>query len=439
MHFIPSLLKNTMDCHIEVFLGDAWHVAGTVRFSDVVRHGFRADDCVFEYDFDYAFGDTRDPLSLVWPVDAERHQQGVWPAFMYDLVPQGNGRKFLLEQMQLADSQAADVHLLRAGAFNPIGRLRVSEAVAYFQKHVERHELIADGFTLDELLARAPEFHETMMVHGMLAAGGTGVQGVAPKYLLTVADDGRWFPDAALPDQRARRHYIVKRPRGTTEADRKVLRNEAHYMEVARRLGIRVSDVPEMHGDMLFIPRFDRQSADGKVRRFHQESVASIAGLAGFGGQANQFDLLMAIRGVVDDPASETLEFIQRDVLNLAMRNTDNHARNTAVQTVDGLTRLTPLFDFAPMYLDPEGITRAARWYRRDSRVELKQWADILSHLALPASEHTALVDAMILFGDKLNALPQTMRDAGVDLDIVEFLIPSIDAQRNQLLSLRQV
>jgi len=45
-----------------------------------------------------------------------------------------------------------------------------------------------------------------MMVHGMLAAGGTGIQGVAPKYLLTEADDGKWYPDAALPDARARRH-----------------------------------------------------------------------------------------------------------------------------------------------------------------------------------------------------------------------------------------
>ena len=246
------------------------------------------------------------------------------------------------------------------------------------------------------MLARSPDFHETMMVHAMLAAGGTGVQGVAPKYLLTEADDGRWYPDGALPDARARRHYIVKRPRGNTEADRKVLRNEAGYMAVARRLGLRVADVPELRGDMLFIPRFDRQCVDGKVRRFHQESTASLAALAGFGTMANQFDLLAAIRRTVDDPARETREFIQRDVLNLAMRNTDNHARNTAVQTIAGETRLTPLFDFAPMYLDPEGITRAARWYRPDSRAELKQWSEILPHLALPEQEHGALVDAMM-------------------------------------------
>src|SRR6185312_398747 len=108
-------------------------------------------------------------------------------------------------------------------------------------------------------------------------------------------------------------------------------------------------------------------------------------------------------------PLEETVEFIRRDVLNLAMRNTDNHARNTAVHTVDGVTRLTPLFDFAPMYLDPEGITRAARWYHRDSKKELQRWEDVLAHLALPAAEHQQAVDALVRFGEQLATLPDCM------------------------------
>jgi len=426
-----------MDCHIEIFHEGQWTEAAQASFSDVMRSGFRANDCVFEYDLDYAFGVAPAPVSLVVPVDADRHVLQAWPAFLYDLVPQGNGRIFLLDRLQLPNAQASDLPLLCAGAFNPIGRLRIREAVTYFEQHVERHGLAADGFTLDELLARAPDFHETMMVHGMLAAGGTGVQGVAPKYLLTEGRDGKWYPDAALPDDRAQRHYIVKRPRGQSEADRKVLRNEARYMEVARRFGIRSFDLPTLHGDMLFIPRFDRRAQDGHVQRFHQESVASIAGLGGFGIQADQFKLLAAIRKVVDDPAAETIEFIRRDVLNLAMRNPDNHARNTAVQTIDGITRITPLFDFAPMYLDPEGITRAARWYHPGSKKELPGWADILPQLGLDREEHRQLVEALVQFGEQLGTLAHTMRAAGVDEDIVDFVTPSIAAQRKQLLELR--
>jgi serine/threonine-protein kinase HipA len=426
-----------MECHIEIFHEGRWLEAAQASFSDVVRSGFRADDCVFEYDLDYAFGDTRLPVSLAVPVDADRHVLQGCPAFLYDLVPQGNGRRFLLDRLHLPDAQASDLPLLCAGAFNPIGRLRIREAVHYFEQHVERHGLSADGFTFDELLARAPDFHEAMMVHGMLAAGGTGVQGVAPKYLLTQAHDGKWYPDAALPDNQAQRHYIVKRPRGNSEEDRKVLRNEARYMEVAQRFGIRCSDLPTLHDNMLFIPRFDRQAREGRVLRFHQESAASLAGLGGFGIKADQFKLLEAIRRVVDVPIEETIEFIKRDVLNLAMRNPDNHARNTAVQTVDGLTRITPLFDFAPMYLDPEGITRASRWYHPQTGYELKRWEDVLAQLVLPLQERERLVEVLVRFGEQLAILPDSMREAGVDEDIVAFVTPSVAAQRTQLLTLR--
>ena len=426
-----------MDCHLEIFEGGQWVEAAQVSFSDVVRNGFRPSNCVFEYDLQYAFGEAPSQVSLSVPVDADRHVRTTWPTFLYDLVPQGNGRRFLLDHLQLPDSQAADASLLCAGAFNPIGRVRVREAVQYYESHVERHDFVANGFALDELLKRSPDFHEMMMVHGMLAAGGTGVQGVAPKYLLTRGYDGIWYPDAALPDEHAQCHFIVKRPRGPSEADRKVLRNEERYMKVAHRFGVRSFELPAWQEDMLFIPRFDRRAHDGGVLRFHQESVASISGLAGFGTQANQFNLLNAIREVVDEPIEETIEFIRRDVLNLAMRNTDNHARNTAVQMVDGLVRLTPLFDFAPMYLDPEGITRSARWYHTETRKELRRWEDVLGHLALPDTERTQVVEALVSLGEQLEFLPDCMREMRVDDDIVDFVLPDIAAQRAQLLALR--
>lgn len=427
-----------MDCNIEIFHHGQWREAAQASFSDVVRNGFRPNECVFEYDLHYAFGEEPAPVSLTIPVDADRHVRKVWPTFLYDLVPQGNGRKFLLDYLTLPDAQSSDLPLLCAGAFNPIGRLRIREAVQFYEQHSERHDREVQGFTFEQLLPRSPDFHEMMMVHGMLAAGGTGVQGVAPKYLLTQGHDDKWYPDAALPDAQAQRHYIVKRPRGPTEADQKVLRNEARYMAVAKRFGIRSFDLPALHGDMLFIPRFDRLAQEGRVLRYHQESAAAITGLAGFGTQANQFDLLKAIRNVVDDPVEETIEFIRRDVLNLAMRNTDNHARNTAVQTVDGVTRLTPLFDFAPMYLDPEGITRSARWYHSETRKELRNWDDILVQLAMADEEAERVVAALVQFGEQLALLPDCMREEGVDADIVDFVMPSIANQRTQLLALRQ-
>src|SRR3546814_20712949 len=62
------------------------------------------------------------------------------------------------------------------------------------------------------MVERADVFVEQLAIHSMLAAGTPGVQGVAPKFLLTQAEEGRWFPDTALPAARARRPWPGKRP-----------------------------------------------------------------------------------------------------------------------------------------------------------------------------------------------------------------------------------
>ena len=47
------------------------------------------------------------------------------------------------------------------------------------------------------------------------------------------------------------------------------------------------------------------------------------------------------------------------------------------------------------------------------------------------------VVEALVRFREELASLPECMRDVGVDEDIVDFVLPSIDAQRTQLLALR--
>jgi len=122
--------------------------------------------------------------------------------------------------------------------------------------------------------------------------------------------------------------------------------------------------------------------------------------VGGFRHQANQCESLSAIRNVVDDPTEETVGYIRRDVLNLATRSTDDHARNTAVQTVDGITRPTSLFDFAPTYLDPAGIARPAHRYRPGQRRELRDSEDIPEHLGQSDLERPHVVEALVRLGE---------------------------------------
>lgn len=422
-----------MDCHIQVFHRSTWSDAASLQVHRPDLGG--AGACTFEYDLDYVFGAAPIPVSMRYPVEAQLHLLAQWPSFLFDLIPQGVGRKFLLGELNLPNDRTADFALLCAGAFNPIGRIRVREATNYYNEHIGRHgtQTLTDGMPLDLLLARDHEFAERMLIHGMLAAGTTGVQGAAPKFLLTRDRQGLWHGDAALPDEHAAQHFIVKLPRGRETADKKVLRNEAAYMRTAQQLGLRVHGQCEHHNDMLFIPRFDRELVNGLVVRLHQESAASIAGLIGFDARPSQFELLQALRAVVTQKEVETVEFLKRDVLNLAMRNTDNHARNTAIQVVGNEVRLTPLFDFAPMYLDPELIARVCRWYHPQTRKELTVWGDVLDAIDCDPEERRRIRMAMAAFGMALTRLSDTMRGAGVDDDIIEHLQAGIDEQVRQL------
>ena len=426
-----------MHCTFQIFLDDAWVDCAVLDIPDAAS-GDPLTPGFFEYDIDYAFKAEAAAISLRYPVNVEIQSLEHWPGFLFDLIPQGGGRQFLLGELQRHDGPAADFPLACAGAFNPIGRVRIAEAVAYYQAHVRRYPAgaIARGFTLQDITGHHDEFNERMLIHSMLASASLGVQGAAPKYLLTTDQEGRWHADAALADDQAVAHFIVKRPRGNTASDRKVLRNEAGYMQVAAALGLRTHGQLRFQDDTLFIPRFDRVVAQGKVLRLHQESVASIAGIVGFNANPSQFALLAGIRDVVSNPLEETIEFLKRDVLNLAMRNTDNHARNTAVQQHAGQVQLTPLCDFAPMYLDPEGIPRAARWFDPGTRMELGSWSDILAALTIADAERLPIRQALHRFASQIQLLDQHMRDAGVDDDIIGCLQPHIATQVQQLQAL---
>lgn|SRR5690606_12128332 len=418
---------------IEIFRDGRWTPAASMEplGDDQVR---------IDYLPEYIFSDDPWPISLTLPVGFAplREGQRRAPAFLYDLVPQGKGRALLIQLLELRDHDALVLPLVLAGAFNPVGALRVQSAVGFYQDFARRNPPPAGserGFTRVELAARRDNVLEHLSTHAMLASGTTGVQGVSPKFLLAEDGDGRLHADLALDDAQASAHWLVKGPRNSSEADRTVLRNEAAYLRVASACGLRVHRpglVTHEHG-LLFLPRFDRHVDAGGVQRLHQESLASLAGLQGFGVPCRQNALLDALRRHATDPLLETIEFLRRDVLNLAMRNTDNHARNHAVQRLpDGTIQLTPLFDFAPMYLDPEFIPRSVHW--ADSRdVRLHAWGEVLPALGLGDLELESVRYELKAFAPVVAALPDTMREQGVEPAIIEACRHSIDAQAAQL------
>ena len=182
------------------------------------------------------------------------------------------------------------------------------------------------------------------------------------------------------------------------------------------------------------MPRFDRIVEGGKVMRIGMESLCSAVGVAEYGARITHERACKAIEAHCTDAARELLEYIRRDVVNVVMGNKDNHGRNTALLRHEtGRVELSPLFDFAPMYLDPEGIARVCRWSEDAETVGEPEWGKVIEKFA----KHTnSLRTALLEFRDALQRLPEIMRDCGVDDDVIEHLIPGIELHAQQLQAL---
>lgn len=368
-------------CTIQLFCDGAWCDIATVSLFGQEQEGWRAKT-YSGYSVEWAFShlNARDAHALACqvPVGLAPLELPHWPVFLMDMLPQGFGRVELLRRINLPATAAenADWRLLKVGAGNPIGNLRVKEAALWLHANAGP----TSGFTDEEVAARSDDFAEYLASHGLFVAGSSGVQGEWPKVLLTRANDGLLYLDHTLEDEKACVHYIVKFGRGNNERLASILRHEAPYMGLAQRLGLRVHAPLVLMERALFIRRFDRVTGEHGLQRLAQESIATLTGMPGFGAVPSHDQVCRALMARCTDPQTEVLEYIKRDVANLALGNKDNHARNTALQRdFSGGVRLTPLYDFAPMYLHPDGIARRIRW--DDNDAGSPDWARVLNRV----------------------------------------------------------
>lgn len=425
-------------CTIELFIDNQWIEAANVSLTRAAALGtFTPTSSGYGLEYAVAWQSRRDAHALCssFPVSLASLDLPHWPVFLIDMLPQGYGRQELLRRLGLSENTeaAGDWPLLLNGAGNPIGNLRVKEAAQWLQQQ----DGPLHGFTDAEVATRAADFTEYLAQHGLFVAGSSGVQGEWPKILLTRADDGLLYLDHALPDARAREHYIVKFGRGPNERLAQILRQEAPYMDIARHLGLRVHARLQMQDRALFIPRFDRRIDDGKVIRLAQESLATLTGKPGFGQVPSHDEACLKLCEVASDPLVEICEYLRRDVANVALANKDNHARNTAIaRDAQGHIGLTPLFDFAPMYLHPDGISRRIRWSQHDGGSP--DWQAVVDM----AAEQTGLPRAPLL--ESLQAMAAPLLevadhggDFGLEEDVLTYLQQPLRTHAARLQALR--
>lgn len=422
-------------CTVQIFLNNTWQDCAIIELKENSSKGWQAKSGTY-YNFDYAleYMMLRDghAVSNHYPVNIESNLEPCWPAFLVDLLPQGYGRKELLKRLGYSEyaQEPADWDLLLSGASNSIGNLRIKEAHDWLLREYGTQPI--RGFTLEEITNRSEDFIESLSSFGLFIAGSSGVQGEWPKLLLTQGLDNLYYLDHILPDDLAQQHWLVKFSRGTDVRLNKILSQEALYMQLAEYLQLRVYKKIELHNRTLFIPRFDREVQGNQVERIAQESLASFCGKAGFGVKMTHNEVCQAIQKYCSYPEKEILEYLKRDIANIALGNKDNHTRNTAFQRFnDGLIQLTPLFDFAPMWLHPDGIARCTKWQNEENNlVAIAQY--ILENTSVTKSQITAVFREQLSLYQGLLA---KMKELRLDSEIIKNSEPKISQICNQLMS----
>ncbi len=401
---------------LQLHFNGQWYTAACYR-----RDRFLA------YDIDYAAEFMHDnmPMARVglnFDINFEEYSRNEWPAFLFDLIPAGAARDAWLAKHNVLETgdRETDWTLLCFAANCPPGNLRIASAVEHTP--IIKHP----GFSRDEIVERNIDFIEYAAANGAMVAGASSVQGQAPKFLLVQDLKGRWHAEGALPEEIIQNHWIVKFPRGRTGEDRMVLRNEAPYYEVAREFGLKVGPALHYGDNALFIERFDRTIVNAKVLRFGLESATSICKWSGYGPGITNNQICEAMKKLLDNPKPAVLEFLRRDILNLALGNVDNHGRNTAILKTPWETTISPLFDFAPMFLDPEGIPRAARW-EQETPMKLPDWGKVAESLSYSGLEANEVRNHLKLDISRVKSLPDVMQRCGVELDIINRLARRID------------
>jgi len=374
----------------------------------------------FEYDMDYAVTHIAEECpyaraGLRYPVNFELYKENNWPAFLLDLMPSGAGRRVWARRLGIKDDYSYDMELLLNGAGNAPGNIRILEAV------IPPNSSPHPGFTQEEVISRKADFIEYAEEKGAIVAGATDVAGDAPKYMLVRDKNQRWHPDGALHEDEILDCWLVKFPRGKQNGDYTVLRNEAPYYEVARAFGLRVGKPLLFIDDCLFIPRFDRAPGTTFIRH-GLETIASAMGKAEYGFTVSHRDVLEVIATYATDPQLEMNEYLRREVLNAALRNTDNHARNTAfLKTTDGRVGLSPLYDFAPMFLDPEGVARTTKWGREvEKSVGEPDWIAVCRMLESLYPGIKDLAECLFALAGPVHDLPVQMVNCGVEADVID-------------------
>ncbi|MCK5818883.1 MAG: type II toxin-antitoxin system HipA family toxin [Psychromonas sp.] len=431
---------------IQAFLKSSWQDIATIEFPLNDDQSYYITE--IEYFDDYAIThlekDDHHAVSINHAVQLYFDNQGVagWLKFLDDIMPSGSSRRYWLNYLDISDLTIHQQNyiLLKYGAISPIGNLRIKEAV------LEVKKINIHYFTVDEVKNRASDFLSYVQSRGAAAGGATGAGGEAPKLLLRCSSDKKiWIDTYQEDNQNNDEHYLVKFPRGKrTVVDNDILRAEFYYYHELEAMGFNTISTDTMwliegdHYPSLWLPRFDivRQS-NSKVKRFAMESVYSMLKKSP-GAILSHNETIRELINLIQNShtIAETkcifnikdfiVEWVRRDLLNVIFGNSDNHGRNTSFLRDEEGIKLSPIYDFAPMRADSEGIPRTTKW---DLPLEIGGEFDfkLIANSLCDLIEPDLLLKKLKITALQLITLKQRLQDRGVPESIIGMPIFGFD------------
>ncbi|MDF3932979.1 HipA domain-containing protein [Pseudomonas citronellolis] len=361
---------------LQAFVNGVWQDAFSMTFQDSANpaesrcsSGYRVE--YLADNVDHVGSLAEHSVSVRQRLDLSVEYTRGYPAFIYDVMPSGAAFRSLRKRFASAKPDDVDLglYLLERCTPSPIGHLRIKESLDFLR------EGRAMGFDRQEVVRRNSDFLEYAYEQGAAIGGATGAGGEAPKLLLVEDESGQLHADATLNDAEVCKHWFVKFPRNrASQRDRDILRSEFHYYRALGALGLdsigadAVLEDDGEHQPSLWTSRFDRKIVPGGVERCAVESIYSVCGNTVPGSFMRHEDVLRQLISLWREAGQSagifdlTLDYISRDLLNRILGNSDNHGRNMAILRDGGRLRLAPIYDLAPMVLDPEGITRVTKW-----------------------------------------------------------------------------
>lgn len=341
-------------------------------------------------------------LSVALPLVPEAYANATTRAFLDGLLPEGEPRRTLAEDLKL---RADDTFGLIAALGGDTAGALVIQA-ADLPAPPRPTTLTSEALSDAQLADLAANLRSAPLGIGKRVR--ISLAGMQEKLLLTLRPDRTWGrPVDGTPSTHILKPAIREYPDS--------VENEAFCMRLAARLGLEVPEVEtittSLGQKLLVVTRYDRIiNEDGGVERVHQEDLCQATGRPPSrkyeedGGPSWR-----EVAGVVQAFDSEGLDALVRAMaLHVLIGNGDGHAKNLSLLHLpSGKLQLAPLYDLlSTLSYGDDRLAMYVDSVQRTIRATGKRVVNEAASWGLSRSRATEIL------GDLLNRVPEAVTGA---------------------------